>query len=300
MKGSLKCFISYSHDLDVSPLKNVLGEYEVESYDIYDFSIGESIQQIIKRKIRQADFAIFGISASGNENVLYEMGVCEGLGKRYFIFLEKDARVPFDLMGQSVVKVDLNDRKLLKSAVEKMIQTLDSPKSSKIASSRKLKIESYDSDVLANLDSYSEQVKNLRFAGTGLEVEHIVEEIFKTIHINYIQNSNPRDMGVDFMLWNDNLGKTIGNPILVEVKYGNLTHLNFPSIESQLTQYLSKAEARAALLLYLDKGGGRFKLKSGLLPLIVTYDLEDFITELQTRSFETLILAQRNKIAHGI
>jgi len=46
MKTPLRCFISYSHDLDVSPLKNMLAEYDVETFDVYDFSIGESIQQL--------------------------------------------------------------------------------------------------------------------------------------------------------------------------------------------------------------------------------------------------------------
>jgi hypothetical protein len=300
MKESLKCFISYSHDIDVSSLKNVLGEYDIESFDLYDFSIGESIQQILKRKIRQADFAIFVIPASNNANVLYEMGVCEGLGKIYFTFLEKGARVPFYLESQLFFQVDLEDRKPLKAAVENILQTIENTRSGKTVLSKKPKIASYDSDILANLESYSEQIKQIRVAGTAQELEHLVAEIFKTIRINYIENVNDKDSGIDFMFWNDNLGKVIGNPILVELKYGNLSDRDIAKTDAQLSQYIMKAEARVALFLYLDKGGKRFKIKSSLLPLIITYDIEDFVTELKRHSLEKLILAQRNKIAHGI
>lgn len=301
MNQNLKCFISASSDTDTAFIKNVLAEYEVDTIDIYDFSIGNSIQQILKRKIRQADFALFIVSDRSSINVIYEMGVCEGIGKQHFVFLEKDFKVPFYLQNQLFIRADLNDRNFLKSAVEKILQSVNKKeKFTKQSPKEKNEIKSYSRDIKDNLKSYLSQIRNLRRDGHPRELENILEEIFNTIRLSYVQNETNKDTGVDFALWNDELGKILGNPMIVEVKYGNISKNSFHNAEEQINRYINKTDAKVALLLYLDKEGRRHKIKSTLYPLIISYDIEDFVTDLLTHSFESLILAQRNKIAHGI
>lgn len=301
MNENLKCFISASSDTDTAVIKNILAEYNVETLDIYDFSIGDSIQQILKRKIRQADFALFIVSDRSSVNVIYEMGVCEGIGKQHFVFLEKDFKVPFYLENQLFIRADLNDRKFLKSAVEKILQSVTKKeKPSKQLTKGKNEIKPYSRDITDNLNSYLTQIKNLRHEGHPRELEYVLEEIFKTIKLSYVQNEINKDTGVDFALWNDELGKILGNPMIVEVKYGDISKSTFQNAEVQISRYINKTDAKVALLLYLDRDGKRHKIKSALNPLIISYDVEDFVNDLLTHSFESLILAQRNKIAHGI
>lgn len=300
MNENLKCFISASSGIDTSFIKNILSEYDVDTFDIFDFSIGDSIQQILKRKIRQADFALFIVTDRSSVNVIYEMGVCEGIGKQLFVFLEKHFEVPFYLENQLFIRTDLHDRNFLKSAIEKILQSVNRKgKTAKQYVREKNEIKPYSRDVIDNLKSYLNQIKNLRRSGHVKELEHILEEIFKTIRLSYVQNETTRDTGIDFALWNDELGKILGNPMIVEVKYGNISETIFQAAEEQINKYVSKADVRVALLLYLDREGKRYKVKSSLHPLIISYDVEDFATDLLTHSFENLIIAQRNKIAHG-
>ena len=84
------------------------------------------------------------------------------------------------------------------------------------------------------------------------------------------------------------------------MKYGRLTDDVFPSIESQILKYANQSDAKIALLLYLDKAGRRFKIKSTLYPLVICYDLEDFVQQLIERPFEKMVLNERNKIAHRL
>lgn len=301
MNENLKCFISASSETDTTFIKNILAEYNVDTFDIFDFSISDSIQQILKRKIRQADFALFIISDRSSVNVIYEMGVCEGIGKLHFVFLEKDFKIPFYLENQLFIRADFHDRIFLKSAVEKILQSVSKKgKTTKQFIKEKNEIKSYNREIRDNLNSYLNQIKNLRRSGHIGELEHVLEEIFKTIRLSYVQNETSKDTGVDFALWNDELGKILGNPMIVEVKYGNISKTAFQNAEEQINRYVSKADARVALLLYLDREGKRHKIKSSLYPLIISYDIEDFVTDLLTHSFESLILAQRNKIAHGV
>lgn len=301
MNYNLRCFLSASYETDTTLIKNLLAENGVEVFDLYDFSIGESIQQILKRKLRQSDFALF-ILSEDNKNVLYEMGVCEGLGKQHFIFLEKNFKVPFYIENKLFLRVNLQDRDFLKLSIEKILQDVRKKriKPTKRIKEDSKKSEKYNRDITDNLRSYLSQIRNLRELGYGKEIEFIVENIFKTIKLNYVENTTNQDKGVDFALWNDDLGKIIGNPIIVEVKYGNLTESTFRSAEEQIKRYIDKTDAKIALLLYLDKRDKRHKIKSPLSPLILSYDLEDFTNELINSSFESIILNQRNKIAHGI
>jgi hypothetical protein len=302
MSEELQCFISASYDVDTSYIKNALAEYNVNAVDIYDFSIGDSIQQILKRKIRQSDFAIFIVSDNTSSNVIFEMGVCEGIGKQYFVFLEKELKIPSYVESQLFIRTDWRDRKFLKAAVEKILQSVAKKEKASKHSSVKQKPEKkqYSVKVRENLHSYIQQIKLLREVGSGIELEHVVGEVFKNLNFPYAENKTNKDRGVDFALWNDELGKIIGNPIVVEVKYGSINHGKFHQAEEEIKMFVEKTDAKIALLLYLDKDGKRYKIKSSLTPLIISYDIEDFVSDLLIDSFESLILAQRNKIAHGI
>ncbi|MBK8968376.1 MAG: hypothetical protein IPM36_17270 [Lewinellaceae bacterium] len=300
MKEHLKCFISASYETDTTTVKNVLAENNVEVFDLYDFSIGESIQQILKRKIRQSDFALF-VMSQDSQNVLYEMGVCEGMGKQHFILLGKDYKIPFYVENKIYQRVNLQDREFLKLIIDKILEEV---RKNKKPTSKKIKRKEkqsniYNIDIQENLKSYLNQIKNLREFGHGRELEFIIEDVFKTIKLNSVQNLTYTDKGVDFALWNDELGRVIGNPIIVEVKYGNLSRQNFNNAEFQIKRYTEKSDAKLALLLYLDKNDKRFKIETSLHPLIISYDVEDFVRDLLNETFENIILSQRNKIAHG-
>lgn len=301
MNRRLKCFLSASYDTDLSAIKSVLAENDIDIFDLYDFSIGSSIQQILKRKLRQADFAVFVVTKD-SKNVLYEIGVCEGLGKQSLIIIDKDANLPFYLENKLSLTANLNDRDFLKMTLLGFIEEMKSKRrpTQKLKTEENKEIENYNSDIKEVLYSLLEQTKSIRENGQGRELEYIVEEIFKTIHLKYADNSRGPDMGIDFALWSNKLGRILGNPIIVEVKFGRLGLETFKKAETQIQRYAEKSEAKVALLLYLDRTGKRFKLTPSLNPLIIAYDIEDFISDILKSNFENVILTSRNKIAHGL
>jgi hypothetical protein len=301
MNRRLKCFLSASYDTYLSSIKSVLAENDIDIFDLYDFSIGSSIQQILKRKLRQADFAVFVVTKD-SKNVFYEIGVCEGLGKQSLIIIDKDANLPFYLENKLSLTANLNDIDFLKITLLGFIDEMKSKKrpTQKQKTEDNKEIEIYSSDIKAVLSSLLEQTKDIRENGQGRELEYIVEEIFKTIHLKYADNSRGPDMGIDFALWSNKLGRILGNPIIVEVKFGRLGLDIFKKSEIQIQRYAEKSEAKVALLLYLDRTGNRFKLSPSLSPLIIAYDIEDFITDILKSNFENVILTSRNKIAHGL
>lgn len=300
MDRQYKCFLSASYDTDLSLVKSVLAENNVETFDLYDFSIGSSIQDILKRKLRQADFAVFVVSKD-SKNVLYEIGVCEGLGKPSLIIIDKDASLPFYIENKLSLTANLNDRAFLKMTLLGFIDEIKAKRkpTKKTEKSNEKPIDTYDNDKIEVLKSLLQQTKRLRESGHGRELEYVIEEIFKTIHLKYADNSKGPDIGIDFALWSNKLGRIIGNPIIVEAKFGRLSDDIFKKAEHQIKKYAETSDAKVALLLYLDKTGKRHKFQSTLNPLIIAYDVEDFINDLMNSTFESVILTSRNKIAHG-
>lgn len=296
---SLKCFISAPYDIDMSIIKNILSEKGIEVFDLYDFAIGESLQDILKRKLRQADFAIFVVT-NHNENVLYEMGVCEGLGKQYFIFVERGKKVPFYIENKLYLNTDLKDHDFLVFSIDNILQMVKSNKNDLLLKRDNAKQSHvYEDNIINNLKDYLSQIKKMREAGTGIEFEYLVDDLFKTIKLNYIGNEHDFDKGADFAIWNDELGKLWGNPIIVEIKYGELNSNICYQAEQQIKKYIEKTDTRLALFLYLDRKNRRFNFVSSLNPLIVAYDFEDFVNDLTKKSFERIIVDYRNKIAHN-
>tara|TARA_R100000935_G_C2820706_1_gene159626 strand:- start:676 stop:1617 length:942 start_codon:yes stop_codon:yes gene_type:complete len=312
MNKNLKCFISSSHNVDTTSIKNILDENGVETFDLYDFSIGDSIQQILKRKIKEADFAIF-IITDNNPNVIYEMGVCEGLGKQYFILLDKDLKIPFYIENKLFIRTDVNDFQLTRNSISKLL--VDIKKNTKqYYSKQKEKVKKaieYHSDTKGQLRDILPEIQDLRnftnedvnginSARNGFKMEDITSRIFSILKLNYVENNTNKEKGIDFAVWSDNLGKILGNPIIFELKYGRLNRNRLQNAENQIRKYIEISDAKVGVLLYLDRENKRHKIKSSLYPLIISCDLEDFVNELIETSFETLILNQRNKIAHGL
>ncbi len=300
MDRHYKCFLSASYDTDLSWVKSVLAENNVVTFDLYDFSIGSSIQDILKRKLRQADFAVFVVSKD-IKNVLYEIGVCEGLGKPSLIIIDKEASLPFYIENKLSLTANLNDRAFLKITLLGFIDEIKAKRkpTKRTEKSNEKPIDTYDNDKIEVLKSLLQQTKRLRESGHGRELEYVIEGIFKTIHLKYADNSKGPDIGIDFALWSNKLGRIIGNPIIVEAKFGSLSDDIFKNAEHQIKKYAETSDAKVALLLYLDKTGKRHKFQSTLNPLIISYDVEDFINDLMNSTFESVILTSRNKIAHG-
>lgn len=296
---NLKCYVSASFDIDLSSVIEILQDNYVEVYEFYDGSISTSFQDILKRKLRQVDFAVF-ILSKDNKNILYEMGVCEGLGKQSLIIVNKEVtEIPFYLQNKLTISTNLSDKKVVELALKAFISELSvKKKNPEKPRPNRMATEEYDENIKEIFRSLLIQTRNLRQNGSGVEMEHIVEEVFKTLRMKYVQNLKHADMGVDFAVWNDKLGRVIGNPIIVECKMGQINQNKIEAATQQLKIYSEKSESSLALLLYLDKSNKRLSIKPSMNPLIIAYDLEDFIEALIFDTFETIVMYRRNQNVH--
>ena len=90
-----------------------------------------------------------------------------------------------------------------------------------------------------------------------------------------------------------------GNPIFVEIKAGNLNAQRILQAEQQLLKYINHSEAKAAIILYLDRDNKRFDNIKTNYNSILLFDLEDFINGIASDGFEKTLIDKRNKSVHG-
>jgi hypothetical protein len=271
-------------------------QLDIDTYDIYDFQPGEPLHDLLQKKIKESDFAVI-VATEINANVFYEMGICEGLGKPLFIIVGKEMKAPYFVDKHVHLNTDLRNADLLKISLSKFLERLRSGKSKprrskSIAANR----------TLNSLDDYLSTIRRMRQEGSALEVDKLADEIFKRLNFQFEPNrfTGSGDRGVDYAIWNDNLTFALGNPLLIEIKAGSLTPHIIHTTENRLKHYLAKTNAKSGILLYLDRNGRRFQENYSVDPLILRYDLEDFIEALSKSTFENVVLSKRNEMIHGV
>ena len=302
MNQQLACFISSSYNIDISTIKNILYKNDITIYDTFssNLELGNSIEKNIKQKIRQVDFAIFVIT-DNNPNVFYEIGICDGIGKEYLIITDRNVNIPFNLQNTLYLQNKLTDENSLLFPLTQFVKKISNKKKTRTKRSTSKLVERgksntfYDTKIINTLNDLKTKIQYLRENGSEQELSLIIEKLFNVLDFNFVDNKRGPDNGVDFAFWNNKLG----TPIIVELKYGKFSHANIKKFEEQINTYAVKSDAKIALLLYLDKSDNRFEITSSFNPLILAYDIEDFIHELLKNSFEDLILTKRNKHMHG-
>ena len=303
MNNKLKCYISSSHKINTSKIKDILNELRVDFFDNYDFSVGDPIQYLEKGKIKEADFVIF-ILKNNDPNVIYEIGICEGLGKQYIIIVDKDSKESIFLSNKLHIRADLDNNYIISDTIKKFLyNNYNNSYSSKYKEKLSL-IDKYPQNTINALKDILNEINIIRNSphsnNNAYKIEIITGKIFSILKLNYVENDTDKDNGIDFALWNDNLSKIIENPIFFELKYGKFNKERLEKTENQIIKYIEISNAKAGILLYLDIENKRHNISPSLHPLIFSYDLEDFVKELIQNTFEAFLLTQRNKIAHGL
>lgn len=294
MKNNLKCYISAPSGFDLTIIEKILGQLNIEYHSFYDFSIGTTFSDLIKRKLRESDF-IIAILETENSNVLFELGVAEGLSKPTFIVVEKELKIPFFLQNKLYFQTNLSDTKLMELALSNFIIDIKEKKTK--VSTRRKKKEFLSIDETNDLII---QVKRLRTAANELDIFNLIKETFSKLNV---QNASiaaaPIDKGADLIIRSNELSPYFGNPILVEIKCGSLNPNSLRRTQENLLSYIKKSDAEGGIILYLDRNNNRYDKVNINFPSILSIDLEDFILGIASEGLEKFLIKKRNEIAHG-
>lgn len=293
MKNKLNCYISAPANFDLTKLEDLLDSQNIEYHSFYDFSVGTTFSDLIRRKIRESDF-IIAVLQFDNANVLFELGVAAGLRKPTFILVDKNYKVPFFLDTKFYYQTNFNDFSLIDLALKNFVQDIGSKKKN-IA-----KKDGKDTLSIDETTATLSRLSNLRRNPNEREIFNLIKEIFSKIDIQNVSLSESTvDKGVDLIIRSKNLTPYFGNPIFVEVKAGKLNSQRIHQAEQQLLTYLNRSEAKGGIILYLDRDNKRFDNLDTAYNSILLFDLEDFINGIASEGFEKMLIDKRNRSVHG-
>jgi len=292
-----KCFIVAPYNVNPGPIRRLLEERNIEVHEPFDVPevFGLSIASSIQKQIDSSDFVIAVISLKKpNPNVFYELGLARGLGKPTFLIITEEGAFPADLRDMVYVKASLNDSDPISFALDQFLSKYE------YRPTKFVPIFRERAKTKLNVEPLKRKLEILAKRGTEKELEFFIVELLKLKGIIHTQYQGVEGKGADMALWADSLESSLGNPILVEVKMGRLSGTLLLKAEEQLRTYLKMTNARAGLLIYLDRSGRRFKQARFKWPLVIRFDARDFLSELSKQSLANVLLSERNRIVHTV
>jgi hypothetical protein len=100
-------------------------------------------------------------------------------------------------------------------------------------------------------------------------------------------------------LWVDEIQSRLGNPILVELKTGDLSTQLLQDTEHRLRNDLRRIDAPAGLLIYFDKERRLLHTDSSEYPYVFAFEVDELLSVLRHESLAEAILKKRDRKAHA-
>jgi len=286
------CYISASANLNIRPLMDLLRNKGIDSFDAFSAPHMDRVLPSVEKEIRNSDFLIAVVNLGAPKpNVFYEIGFARAVKKPIFLIVEGVSMIPTLFKDLVYVKAKVDDVSAInyvlsqflaqqKYSVRRGLKTIEPPKAKP-----DIKFERRD------LEGIVKQ-------GREVDLANFVAKLLKSKGVILDRSFGVREEGSDMSLWIDSLEYSIGNPILVEIKIGNLSNTSLAKTEEQLRKYIKTSNASAGLIIYADRRGKLFRPSRFKLPLVIRLSFEELIDRLAKQPIDRIILSERNRIAH--
>jgi hypothetical protein len=291
------CFILAPLGAQIEVLREALSARGIRCIDATSLSvIGASFKEQIRSAIASADFiCVFMPHGSAPINLVFELGMGVGLGRPLLIFAEPGAEFPFGIDESLFIRTAIMDRKVVDGHLDAFLQHAGRkeprPRSPLSSSRKPVGKES----ALRALDRVSQGGRL-----SGLEFERFVAELLRRAGYTVSTSHGRRDVGADMAVWMDELELSVGNPLVVEVKYGRLSSSRLEAAERQLAGYVTGTHAKAGLLIYCDVRGKEFASLPSGPPMVVRISARELVESVVGGRLAQQIADWRNRVAHQL
>ena len=291
----MKIFISHSAMTPVSALLSVLNEEDATIRGSFEFEAARNPMESIHREIHSADAVIVVLEPEAS-NVLFELGIAFALRKPTLMLVKPGESVPPFVAFSSYLTYTGSATEILRLGVEAFLGTLRPPKTKRSVRHKPRP----SSEKHGQLPTLTEEIGRLREDPRESELLSLVQKVLTSAGVTMVQEDAAfHDRGVDFIVWSDSLRGSFGNPVLIELK-AYLDGTQFQAAYRRMTKLVGESSSAAGVLLYLRRPGQSFEKPEGWNPLVLWFDIEEFITELLHRSIAEILVERRNLLVHGL
>lgn len=286
------CYISAPSGTDLSPLREALEKRGITWTDQSSIRLGEPLLEAIENSINKADFICAVIpKESDYVNVLFELGIAHAKRKSVLIFVDQKGELPLFLQVFLYARSAINDENAVDFHLDSFLR---------YGSAKPKKKYTKFCDINKSIDTswVSKAIQSLE-EGNTTAFETLVARLFEESGIVVSHSPPHKDQGADIAIWIDQLQHSFGNPILVETKYGSLSHERLDEAEDKLRWYVMKTGGLVGLLIYLDSSAKDLPSSSTKWPLIIRLNFPVLVNLIQAGQLESELIKRRNKAVHG-
>ena len=281
------CFISAPFGANTSILRKALEERGIRWRDQTSIKPGSSLIEVLDKEISRSDFVCIVLPAERQENILFEMGVAYAKRKPILAFINFPLQIPSDILSLTYVRSDPTNPEAVRLALSAFLEH------AKPTPPRRLRTSS------AKVIPEKGPVLSAAASTRGFKFERQTAELFQQAGFIVSEPGKLRDKGVDFAVWIDELDHSLGNPILVEVKAGDISANRLREAASQLRHYVSRTHGRCALLVYWDRSNREFPQALFEWPLVYQLSGTTLLTLVSQGTLVQELVRLRNEAVHG-
>jgi len=191
------------------------------------------------------------------------------------------------------IRADIHDTQAISSALDMMLELPEAKKSRPT----QLIIRGTPIGRLAN--TLIDKLTSLGSQASEQVIAEIVLTALKAGGLSAFSYSSTRDTGADISVWADELGPSVGNPFLIEIKKSLTDTEQFLSASAQVSAYLQRSNARWALVLYLSGPSSEPGLPQLSTSKVLFLRVRGLLNELRHNSFAEVVRHLRNRRVHG-
>ena len=283
---------------DLKSLEKLLSERQIEPILSADLS-SETVTLLggIVNVIATADLFIAILDEDQkNANVYLELGIALGIGCRILLIAPPDKPLMVDIAELPAVRTDITNHEAISLMLDQVL--LSPPR--KLMAQPSMPVAQKGHPIGDFADELLEKLNTISDRGREVEIVRLVREIleksgYAPIATNPLLGSDKR---ADIVVWSEEFGPWIGNPLLIEVK--KVGRKDWKGMVDQVQNYLQVSQTRSALILYVKTAGTPDISPSIAPPNIFFLDIHQLLTEMRTKSFAKVMIDLRNRRAHGI
>jgi len=287
------CFISAPFGTDTSVLRRALEEKSVRWFDQTTLKPGSSWVDAIDAALAKADFVCTVLPEGQHGNIFFELGIAFARGKPVLVFAGSSTPLPTDVLSLTYVRADIRDPDAVRSTLGAFLEHAGARPSRRSSKGPKPRARKHAEGTSS--ESLSPPLPSM----TGYELEMRTAALLQDAGFIVSSPSERRDEGVDLAVWIDDLQQSLGNPLLVQVRGGNLSASRLRESAEQLRGYAAKTHARSALLVYWDSEKREYPSTVTGWPLVFQLSGGEFTKLLRHGKLSEELVRLRNAAIHG-
>lgn len=286
------CFISASFGVDTSVLRRALQARGIRWSDQTGLQPGLNWAGAVDKAMTTADFVCVVLPEGGQGNILFELGIAYARRKPILAFGGKSANLPTDVMSLTYFRVEASDVEAVDYALGTFLAHASEQPLGEVSVPRSKRDSAHRADIVVHP------------AGIvpGSEFEQRTAALLEEAGFIVSRPSERRasDHGADLAVWIEELQNySLGNPLLVEVKAGDLTRGRIRDAALRLRSYVEKTHGRSGLLVYWDRENREFPQVEKGWPLIFQLSGDALTQLIREERLPEELIRLRNAAAHG-